>query len=64
MAKDKEVKVDYKEMLENLITGRNKVYFEMNRVSTRHEAWFMASALSNMVIIDKLDEMIKLLRKK
>jgi len=54
----------FERILESLLKGENtKTYFSTDRVTTRHEAWFLGQFLSNMVLIEKIDLLRKDIKK-
>jgi len=54
---------ELKTELEVLMNGNPGNYFKSELARTRHEAWFLASALSNVLLIDELKKTRKVLRK-
>ena len=68
--KSKKVNVeDIKQRLEEFLNN-NKIYFGLGDNSekykdatTRYDAWIAIMSLSNLVLIDKIDELISIIKK-
>lgn len=63
---------NFEKVLEEFLNDKNnQIYFGLGENSekyktatTRYEAWMMVTALSNIVLIGKIDELINIMKKK
>jgi len=39
-------------------------YLSRDKITSRHEAWFLISCLTNMILIDEIKELNKTMKKK